>query len=587
MRNFLSHLGIKRVLTYAKAHKIISAVIMVAIVGGGYWTYTTFTSTNGSVSYVLGTVERGTIIASVSASGQVSTVNQIDIKPKASGDVTWVGVKAGDVVRVGQALAYIDSTSAKQTIGDAEASLTEAKLQYQKDSAQAPIDYEKSIEALEDAKANLKTIYNDTYNTLSNAYLDLPGAVTGMQNVLFGYDLSKSQWNIDVFRNNVSDSDSAVRTFADVAERDYKTARAKYEKAILDYKILTRYSESGDLEKLLSSSLDTTTAIAQALQSDLNFLDAVVDDATTHNQTVSSTITTMRTNVRGYLLTTNSNLSALLNQQKSLDSAKKSIRDNERSIEIYKIGNSSGDNPISLQSSAQSIVNQERNLQELKDDLAHYTITAPFAGTIAALSLKRFDTVSTGSTVATLITNQKIAQLSLNEVDATKINLGDKATLTFDAIEELTLTGEVVEIDAVGTVSQGVVSYKVKIGFDSQDERIKSGMTVNASVQTDVRQDVLVISSSGVKTLNGISYVQVFNPALPETGGNQGVVSNIAPQQVEVTIGISDDTNVEILSGLEEGQQIVTRTVTGSATSNTTPATNARSGGFGGTGIRF
>ena len=408
-----------------------------------------------------------------------------------------------------------------------------------------------------------------------------------MQNVLFGYDLSKSQWNIDVFRNNVSDSDSAVRTFADVAERDYKTARAKYEKAILDYKILTRYSESGDLEKLLSSSLDTTTAIAQALQSDLNFLDAVVDDATTHNQTVSSTITTMRTNVRGYLLTTNSNLSALLNQQKSLDSAKKSIRDNERSIEIYKIGNSSGDNPISLQSSAQSIVNQERNLQELKDDLAHYTITAPFAGTIAALSLKRFDTVSTGSTVATLITNQKIAQLSLNEVDATKINLGDKATLTFDAIEELTLTGEVVEIDAVGTVSQGVVSYKVKIGFDSQDERIKSGMTVNASVQTDVRQDVLVISSSGVKTLNGISYVQVFNPALPETGGNQGVVSNIAPQQVEVTIGISDDTNVEILSGLEEGQQIVTRTVTGSATSNTTPATNARSGGFGGTGIRF
>ena len=587
MKNLLTHAIVRKISNFTKRHKIIGVVITIMLVAGGYWTYSIFVSPDSETRFVLGAVKKGTIIASVGASGQVTTLDQIDIKPKAAGDITWVGIKAGDVVRAGQALASIDSTGAKQDIADAEASLTEAKLQYQKDSAQAPIDYEKSIEALEDAKANLKTIYNDTYNTLSNAYLDLPGAVTGMQNVLFGYDLSKSQWNIDVFRNNVSDSDSAVRTFADVAERDYKTARAKYEKAILDYKILTRYSESGDLEKLLSSSLDTTTAIAQALQSDLNFLDAVVDDATTHNQTVSSTITTMRTNVRGYLLTTNSNLSALLNQQKSLDSAKKSIRDNERSIEIYKIGNSSGDNPISLQSSAQSIVNQERNLQELKDDLAHYTITAPFAGTIAALSLKRFDTVSTGSTVATLITNQKIAQLSLNEVDATKINLGDKATLTFDAIEELTLTGEVVEIDAVGTVSQGVVSYKVKIGFDSQDERIKSGMTVNASVQTDVRQDVLVISSSGVKTLNGISYVQVFNPALPETGGNQGVVSNIAPQQVEVTIGISDDTNVEILSGLEEGQQIVTRTVSGSATSNTTPATNARSGGFGGTGIRF
>src|SRR3989344_8746469 len=232
MRNFLSHLGIKRVLTYAKAHKIISAVIMVAIVGGGYWTYTTFTSTNGSVSYVLGTVERGTIIASVSASGQVSTVNQIDIKPKASGDVTWVGVKAGDTVRAGQALAYIDATTAKQNIADAEASLTSAKLQYQKDSAQAPIDYEKSVETLEDAKKNLTTTYNDTYNTVSNAYLDLPSAVTGMQNILYSSSLggqNSSQWNIDAFRdmaNQYSNTGfiSAIGTFVDIVERDYKTA---------------------------------------------------------------------------------------------------------------------------------------------------------------------------------------------------------------------------------------------------------------------------------------------------------------------------------------------------------------------------
>src|SRR3989339_818037 len=70
--------------------------------------------------------------------------------------------------------------------------------------------------------------------------------------------------------------------------------------------------------------------------------------------------TTMRTNARGYLSTTNSNLSALLNQQKSLDAAKKTIRDDERTIEIYKIGNATGDNPISLQSSQYSIADQER-----------------------------------------------------------------------------------------------------------------------------------------------------------------------------------------------------------------------------------
>ncbi|HBD24436.1 MAG: hypothetical protein A2566_01435 [Candidatus Zambryskibacteria bacterium RIFOXYD1_FULL_40_13] len=594
MKNFFTFSVIKRVVTYSKAHKIITGVVVLIMVGGGYWGYKASSSSGASLSYVLGVVEKTTIVASVSASGQVSTVNQIDIKPKASGEVTWVGVKAGDTVWAGQALAYIDSTEAKQNIADAEASLASAKLQYQKDSAQAPMDYDKSLEALEDAKKNLTTTYNDTYNTVSNAYLDLPSAVTGMQNILYSSSLggqSSNQWNIDAFRdmaNQYSDngSTSAIGTFIDVVERDYKTARTKYDQAILDFKNLTRYSATSDFEELLTISVDTTTAIAQALQSELNILDAVVDELTIRNVTVNPSITSMRTSARTYLSTVNSNLSALLNQQKTLDSTKKTIRDNERSIEIYKIGNESGSNPISLQSSAQSIANQERNLQELKDNLSYYTITAPFAGTIASVSLKRFDTVSTGGSVATLITTQKIAQLSLNEVDATKINLGDKVTLTFDAIEDLTLTGEVIEVDAVGTVSQGVVSYKVKIGFDGQDERIKSGMTVNSSIQTDVRQDVLAIPSSAVKTQNGITYVQVFNPALAETGGTTGVVSVIPPTQVEVKTGISDDTKVEILEGLNEGDQIVTRTISGTATAVKTSSSGA-GGAMGGAAIRF
>lgn len=594
MKNIFTISVIEKVLTYSKAHKIISVIIIVAIVGGGCWVYKASSSSSASVSYVLGTVERTTIVSSVSASGQVSTVNQIDIKPKASGDVTWVGVKAGDTVRAGQSLASIDSTEAKQNIADAEASLASAKLGYQKDSAQAPIDYEKSVEALEDAKKNLTTTYNDTYNTVSNAYLDLPSAVTGMQNILYSTSLgaqNSGQWNIDAFKDmanqySSANSNSSIGTFADIADRDYKIARTKYDLAILDFKNITRYSATSDLEKLLTTSIDTTTAIAQALQSELNLLDAVVDELTIRNVTVNPTITSMRTSARTYLTTVNSNLSALLLQQKTLDTTKKTIRDNERNIEIYKIGNESGSNPISLQSSAQSISNQERNLQELKNNLSYYTVTAPFAGTIASVGLREFDSVSTGSSVATLITTQKIAQLSLNEVDATKINLGDKATLTFDAIEELTLTGEVIEIDAVGAVSQGVVTYKVKIGFDSQNERIKSGMTVNSSVQTDVRQDVLAIPSSSVKTQNGITYVQVFNPRLPETVGVGGVVSAVPPTQIEVKTGISDDTKVEILEGLKEGEQIVTRTISGTATAKTTTSGNT-GGGIGGTRIRF
>jgi HlyD family secretion protein len=561
------------------------------LVGVGYWVYKKYSNNSTTTSYVLGKVERATIVSSVSASGQISTVNQVDIKPKASGDIVWVGAKAGDVVRAGQPLAYIDSTTAKQNIANAEASLVQAKLQYQKDSAQAPIDYQKSLETLDQAKKDLDTTYNDTYNSVSNVYLDLPTVVTGMQNVLYGYTISGQnggQWNVDALRNFSSDFGSKIRIFADIAERDYKTAHGKYDQSIINFKALTRYSSNDDLEKTLTSSIDTSTSVAQVLQSELNLLDAVIDELTSKNLTISSSINTLRTNARTYLATINSDLSALLNQQKSLDNTKKIILDNQRSIEIYKIGNNTGNNPISLQSSAQSIANQERNLQDLKNNLSYYSISAPFAGTVATFNINKFDSVSTGSTVATLITNQKVAQLSLNEVDVSKINLGDKATLTFDAIDGLTLTGEVVEIDSLGTVSQGVVSYKVKIKFDSQDERIKSGMTVNSSIQTDVKTDVLSVPTSAVKTQNGQSFVQVFSPPLTDTGGTTGVISTIPPKQVPVQVGISDDSRIEIISGLNEGDQVVTRVISATAktTTQTTSTTNNRSG-FGGSAIRL
>lgn len=552
----------------------MSVLTIIVILAGGYWSYRSLTNTSGETRYVVATAQKGTLVVSITGSGQVSTSNQLDLKPKVSGDVTWVGVKAGNIVHAGQALAQVDSTTAKQAIADAEQSLAQAKLQFQKDSAQAPVDYQRSLETLDSAKTDLNTTYNDTYNTLSNAYIDLPTAVTGMQNTLYGYDLSKSQWNVDVFRNSTGGSET-IKTFADVAERDYKTARTKYDQAIVDYKILTRYSNTNDLEKELTSSTDTTTSIAQALQSELNLLDAVIDDATTHNRTVSLSVNTMRTNTRSYLSTANSNLSSLLNQQKSLDATKKTIRDAESNIKIYTIGNPTGSNPISLQSSQYSIADQERKLQQMKDDLANYTITAPFSGTVATFNSKQFDTISTGTTVATLITTQKIAQLSFNEIDAAKIKVGQKATLTFDAVDGLSIAGSVAEIDTVGTVSQGVVTYTVKIAFDTQDDRVKSGMSTSAAIVTDVKQDVLMVLNSAVKSQGNMQYVEVFSPPLPVAAqgqASQGIPSTLLPAQQIVVTGISNDTQTEIVSGLSLGVQVVTRTITAATTPTTTQA---------------
>lgn len=84
---------IKKIWSKILQHKILSVFLAVIILGGSYYAYGKLNSSSAGTQYVLATVEKGTLVSSVSGSGQVSALNQVDIKPKASGDIIYVGVK--------------------------------------------------------------------------------------------------------------------------------------------------------------------------------------------------------------------------------------------------------------------------------------------------------------------------------------------------------------------------------------------------------------------------------------------------------------------------------------------------------------
>jgi len=136
------------------------------------------------------------------------------------------------------------------------------------------------------------------------------------------------------------------------------------------------------------------------------------------------------------------------------------------------------------------------------------------------------------------------------------------------------------------------VTYNVTIGFDTTDIRIKPGMSVSSAIITNIRQDVVTVPSSAVKTArDGSSYVLAFDtpPTGSGTAGNSGVLSPIPPKQITVTAGISSDTETEIVSGLTDGQEIVMKTTIQTAASATTAPSilgsmgGNRSGASGGT----
>lgn len=616
-----------RLIAKFKKHKIISTIVLIIIIFGGYYAYGKFKSSDVKTSYVTAAVAKGTLIVSVSSSGQISASNQVEITPKVSGDITKVAVKSGQEVKTGDLIAQIDARDAYKTVRDAqtnlqtaqlamdklkqpvdsysllqaENALTNAETSLEKLKLSQPVDYQTAVDSKKKAEDDLAKTYEDAFNTISNVYLDLPTIMTGMDNILYGDDISQSDptvgqsyGNITLLENSIIEASSEEKTYLKSsqlsAESDYKIAQEKYDLSFLNYKNSSRYSARPAIESLLAETLETTKLIAQSAKSESNYFDAWADLMTKLNLTIFSKVEEYQTNLATYIGQTNSHLSSLLSAQSTINNNKnvsvsaasglKEIEQNnpfdlaaaeasvkEKQASLIKL--KAGTDPLDIRSQELALQQKRNALYDAQATLADYTIKAPFDGVIAAVDVKVGDSAGSAA-IATIVTKQQIAEISLNEVDAAKIKLGQKAMMTFDAIDGLDITGQVVDLDTIGTVSQGVVTYDVKIVFDAQDSRIKSGMSTNATIIIDSETDVLYAPNSAVKTdASGGNYVQTLD-------------SNGQPQNVTVKIGLVNDTNTEIISGLNEGDKIVTQTVSSSASS---ASTRSSPGGLG--GIRF
>lgn len=210
------------------------------------------------------------------------------------------------------------------------------------------------------------------------------------------------------------------------------------------------------------------------------------------------------------------------------------------------------------------------------------TIYAPISGTISGLSLQvgsvlTSQTSSTGNSTSQRIANIKtaatpVAVVNLSEVDVPKIRIGNKATLTMDAFPNQTFTGKIASIDTTGSVSSGVTTYPAYIVFDTAIDGIYPNMAVDANIITLVKDNVILVPNAAVQTANGQTTVRVMK---------NGNVSS-----VDVTVGSSNDTQTEIVSGINENDVVVTgTTTTGARTSSTATSPFSALGGnrgFGG-----
>jgi RND family efflux transporter MFP subunit len=271
-----------------------------------------------------------------------------------------------------------------------------------------------------------------------------------------------------------------------------------------------------------------------------------------HLKSIASEITTMQPKIQSDVSGVYSNVSSLQSIKKTIDDTVETTPDK---IESAKRAVTTAEN---------TLIKKQEALADAEDALLDYKIYAPFSGVIASLGdADEGDTVSSNTTLATLITTQKIAKINLNEVDVAKVKIGQKATITFDALDDLTVTGKIIEVDTLGTTNQGVVDYGVQISLDTADQTIKPGMTLSVEIITDLKQDVLMVNNSAVKKQGNDYYVKM--------------AADLTNALIQ--IGLANDTMTEIDSGLSEGDIIVIQTNNSSTKTSTTGSqTPARSG---------
>ncbi len=416
-------------------------------------------------------VQRGSLAASVSAAGNVSSPNQIALAFQTTGAVTKVHVAVGDLVKKDQVLLELDTTDLNLALKTAQANLASTQTNYEQTKTNLAFALRNAQISAENAKVNLeaaKAKNDQNPNSLAIAKATLDKAAVTLNQAQGNYN--KIAWRPDVGM-------SAEASTLHQATIDYQTALANYKTT----------------EATINDSA-FRQAQAQSAQSEI----------------------------------------ALEQAQKNLDTD-------------LRVAQAQLDN-------AQVAVEQaRRNLDKAK-------VSAPFDGAIATVAFSVGDYAGTGTAVTVVDFSKLQIKVTVAEVDIAKIRVGNPAQVTLDALTGKTYQAQVLTVGPTGTVTQGVVNYPVTFGLTNSDSTIKPGMTANLNIEVERRDNTLLIPTRAVRAQ-----------------GNQKIVTVQANGQTAtkpVTTGLSNDTYVEILSGLQEGDLVVVN-------QTTTRTTNLPGGGMG------
>lgn len=200
------------------------------------------------------------------------------------------------------------------------------------------------------------------------------------------------------------------------------------------------------------------------------------------------------------------------------------------------------------------IILAQKNSDDIQKQIDDSTITAPFDGTAAAVYYDQGDIIPSPAYTPQIViylvdTGTLEVDANIDELDVPAVQTGQTANISIDALPGAALQGTVSSISVIPnaqTAAAGAIAYVVKVAFSVPEGlAVKAGMNASVNIITQEHKNVLLLPGDAIKQDNqGKTYVQVMN--------NQNITNQ------PVVIGIRDSTHTEIVSGLKEGDKVLT-----------------------------
>lgn len=574
---------------------LIFGALIVAIIA--YWGYGFYTEKSEELPRIY-EIEKADLTEIITEVGTVVPIKEIDLTFPMTGKVAKIHVEEGDSVKVGAELAQLETSKILADLNNANAAVQEAQASLNKLLAGAT---EEDLQIYETGVANAESYLEKqklaASTDITEAETNVQAKTTSLAIATRSNEISLEEAYedaIDTINDGNTRADASLgiinyiqETYFDGNDNTDKKVRSeelsintKYDnlQETLDAMEETEYATIdtalSEMHTFLKDLAEVLDFVREELKDEARIAVSVTDEG--YIDTERTSISTAISNITAAKQTINSATEDTDNFDilGSVDAAQAALDQAEAALESVKadwdakISQAEGELQLARDQLVQArapareedidLYQAQLNQAIAYADLMQQTLNdtklyAPVDGVITKIytDIGELATVSIPALSMITIERYKI-EVYISELDIAQVELGDEVEITFDAFgADDVFMGKVMNIDPFETVDDGDIYYEITIELDEEYDAIKSGMTVNISIRTADKENVIVVPSRYIGEENGLKYLKVLDPEGAE--GEEGEKYN----RVEVTTGIKGRDMTEIVSGVEEGQEII------------------------------